>query len=459
MSEDPGETGETGGQGNDPGSDPTSDPDQTPATRVQNQDVSQVNAADIQFVVPNGVLTPSFSDTASQPTDSAPKTYDGYFDSAANVFTANPPQPDAATPSAPTGTGNDLQPFPSQTGSSSGSSPVATTNSAVPPNQLSSTAGDGHWVSHPPPASETPAQTVQATIDGKTATWAVTTTTTPDGRVLLWYGNDSKEVGAVGKFFVVETSAPISTPQLPPSPPPTLLQPPAAIPVQPQSAPPPPSLPIGPGASPSPLSNWDRAFDRNPNVAQLPQIPPYRPLNTTTAFPLPNAPFGAMPSSIAPSTSSPTSRTGAPPDNRGTSTNSGGIPLWQALGRPDLWPKTVDPGAIAAFNAGVSKHAVPLVGAAASAAAASLLLGGSGAYDVGAGLLSEQVELFATSLPRSTSWQDAPRRGSPNSAWLSRESASEVPAERRWASAPHALQATPPLASVASNAPHKFTTP
>ena len=57
MSEDPGETGETGGQGNDPGSDPTGDPDQTPATRVQNQDVSQVNAADIQFVVPNGVYT------------------------------------------------------------------------------------------------------------------------------------------------------------------------------------------------------------------------------------------------------------------------------------------------------------------------------------------------------------------------------------------------------------------
>ena len=57
--------------------------------------------------------------------------------------------------------------------------------------QPESTAGDGHWVSVPPPASETPAQTVQATVDGKTATWVVTTTTTPDGRVLLWYGNDN----------------------------------------------------------------------------------------------------------------------------------------------------------------------------------------------------------------------------------------------------------------------------
>ena len=64
-------------------------------------------------------------------------------------------------------------------------------------------------------------------------------------------------------------------------------------------------------------------------------------------------------------------------------------------------PKLSDPGAIAAFNAQVSKDAVPLVGVAASAAAASLLLGGSAAYDVGAGLLSgvgAAVRNFAASL-------------------------------------------------------------
>lgn len=390
------QNGQTGWQGND--SDPTDASDPTAATAVQNDALKQVSTADIQFVIPNGVLSPSPSDTTAQPTDSAPSTYAGYLPSADNVFTAAPPDT-TSTPSAiPNGT--DVLPGHSPpTDSTSGSNPSPTATPPPPPNQLSSAAGDGHWETTftsavPPQAPEVK----EKTIDGVTATWVVTTITTQDGRIQQWYSERDAAAGSEGKFFVAETPAPTSTSSPSQTPTDPLAPQSAPTPIQPQSATPMPAGPTPPAPtgtappsamSPAPTpSNWDRAFDRNPNEPRLPQIPPYRPLNTATTFPLPNSPFGTMPTSISPLSDRPTPRTGPAPATSTAAANSGTIPFWQVLSRPNSWPNTIDPAAVDGFNAGVAKHAAPLAVAGVTAAAASLFLSGLGAYDLGASTLA-----------------------------------------------------------------------
>ncbi|WP_442499339.1 toxin TcdB middle/N-terminal domain-containing protein [Methylobacter sp. sgz302048] len=77
----------------------------------------------------------------------------------------------------------------------------------------------------------------------------------------------------------------------------------------------------------------------------------------------------------------------APPRNSGVMSPAV-IPFWQALGRPETWASTVDASVIEGFNAGVTKNETALVGTGITAATSSLLLGGMGAYELGAGLFS-----------------------------------------------------------------------
>ena len=76
------------------------------------------------------------------------------------------------------------------------------------------------------------------------------------------------------------------------------------------------------------------------------------------------------------------------PRNSGVVATPATIPFWQALGRPDTWAKTVDPSVIEGFNAGVSKHDTIIAAVGVTAAAQTLVLGGMGAYELGAGLIS-----------------------------------------------------------------------
>lgn len=78
----------------------------------------------------------------------------------------------------------------------------------------------------------------------------------------------------------------------------------------------------------------------------------------------------------------------AAPRNSGVLASPATIPFWQALGRPDTWATTVDPAVIQGFNAGVARNEVALVGTGVTAAASSLLIGGLGAYELGAGLIT-----------------------------------------------------------------------
>jgi RHS repeat-associated protein len=78
----------------------------------------------------------------------------------------------------------------------------------------------------------------------------------------------------------------------------------------------------------------------------------------------------------------------AAPRNSGVLAAPATIPFWQALGRPDTWAASVDPSVIQGFNAGVSRNEIALVGTGATAAAASLLIGGMGGYELGTGLIT-----------------------------------------------------------------------